>query len=242
MQKRYLIPALFVATVCLASFHVGISAQEASNDSPAKAQPTEAAPAKAQPIEDGQPTEAKPIAPAKATPTTATTSVRPLSVTVGLVSDNEIEGTLTDTTQLQMQTSFGTASIPLSEVAGIRFASANDATTTVVMLNGDSITGATDVKLITVETEWGTASINGPSVASIMFVPGLTWNPQSGLNGKRWSLSDQKSETSPAPATSAPTAPPRSTNSAPQNNSFPSQNIPAQNIPRSNNGQPFFPR
>jgi hypothetical protein len=217
----------------LASFTAGVSAQEAGNDSPAKAQPT----AVAQPVEDGQPTEAKPISPAKATPTKATPSVRPLSVTVVLVSDNEIEGTLTDTTQLQMQTSFGTASIPLSEVAGIRFASANDSTTTVVMLNGDSITGATDVKLITVETEWGTASINGPSVASIMFVPGLTWNPQSGLNGKRWSLSDQKSETPSAPAPSASTAPPRSAPSAPQNNVFPSQNIPP-----SSNGQPFFPR
>ncbi|MEP3927620.1 MAG: hypothetical protein ABJM55_02855, partial [Rhodopirellula bahusiensis] len=112
----------------------------------------------------------------------------------------------------QMQTSFGTASIPLSEVAGIRFASANDATTTVVMLNGDSITGATDVKLITVETEWGTASINGPSIASLMFVPGLSWNPSDGLNGKRWNLSDIQKNHAPKnpsmpPSTSSPTNP-----------------------------------
>lgn len=173
---------------------------------PAKAEPVKAEPTKA------QPTKAKPISPAKPT-------ARPLSVTVGLVSTNEIEGTLTDTTQLQMQTSFGTASIPLSEVAGIRFASANDATTTVVMLNGDSITGATDIKLITVETEWGTASINGPSIASIMFVPGLKWNPQSGLNGKRWSLSDEKPAT-PPPAPKAAAPAPRST-PAPRNQSFP---------------------
>ena len=179
-----------------------------------KAEPTKAKPTKA------EPTKAKPARAAK-----ATTTVRPLSVTVGLVSTNEIEGTLTDTTQLQMQTSFGTASIPLSEVAGVRFASANDSTTTVVMLNGDSITGATDVKLITVETEWGTASINGPSIASIMFVPGLKWNPQSGLNGKRWSLSDEKKST-PPPAAAANTQPQptRGTRSTPvpSNRSFPS--------------------
>ncbi|TWU03481.1 hypothetical protein [Neorhodopirellula pilleata] len=180
-----------------------------------KAEPGNTEPAKAEPVK-AEPTRAKPLSPANPT-------VRPLSVTVGLVSADEIEGTLTDTTQLQMQTSFGTASIPLSEVAGIRFASANDATTTVVMLNGDSITGATDVKLITVETEWGTASINGPSITSIMLVPGLKWNPQSGLNGNRWSLSDEKEETPPAPKPSATPAPaPRST-PVPSNQAFPSQ-------------------
>ncbi len=142
-------------------------AQDSAKKDPPKATPTKAA----------EPKEAAP-------------AVRPLSVTVDLTSKGKLEGTLTDTTQLQMQTSFGTASIPLSEVAGIKFASAEEATTTVVMLNGDSITGATDVKLITVETEWGTASINGPSVASMMFVPGLEWSPSTGLNGRRWSLID----------------------------------------------------
>jgi hypothetical protein len=109
----------------------------------------------------------------KETERTATPKVRPLSVTVDLISNTAIAGTLTDLTNLDMQTSFGTANIPLSEVAAIRFASADDATTTVVMLNGDSITGATDVKLVTVETEWGTASINGQST-------------QCGLEPKHW--------------------------------------------------------
>lgn len=187
-----------------------------------KAEPVTAESAKA------EPTKAKPASP-------ATPAVRPLSVTVGLVSGAAIEGTLTDTTQLQMQTSFGTASIPLSEVAGVRFASADEATTTVVMLNGDSITGATDVKLITVETEWGTASINGPSMASIMFIPGLKWNPQSGLNGKRWSLSDDTEETPPPAATSVATpAPAPRSNPVPSNQSFPSQGS------FNRNGQ-FFP-
>lgn len=208
-----MIAAAFGATVALTS--------SAGAQAPKKAEPTKAEPVKATPAK-AEPTKAKPVAPAKASPT-----VRPLSVTVGLVSTNEIEGTLTDTTQLQMQTSFGTASIPLSEVAGIRFASTNDATTTVVMLNGDSITGATDVKLITVETEWGTASINGPSISSIMFVPGLKWNPQSGLNGKRWSLIDEKGSEPPAPKAASNTPPqpqaaaPQST-SPPTNQSFPS--------------------
>ncbi|MDA8743016.1 hypothetical protein N9N28_00155 [Rubripirellula amarantea] len=142
--------------------------------------------------------KAKPVA--RATPSAKAPAVRPLSVAVDLLSKTRLEGTLTDTTTLEMQTSFGGASIPLSEVAGIRFASAENASTTVVMLNGDSITGATDVKLVTVDTEWGTATINGSNIASIMFVPGLDWNPASGLNGKRWNLVNQKvEEKAPAP-------------------------------------------
>jgi hypothetical protein len=172
--------------------------------------------------------KAKPVARAVA----SAPKVRPLSVSIDLLSTTKLAGTLTDTTTLEMRTSFGAANIPLSEVAGIRFASADDASTTVVMLNGDSITGATDVKLVTVETEWGMATINGPNIASIMFVPGLTWNPQTGLNGKRWNLANAKASTpssgsssktstssSTASRTSAPATSSRSTSRSPYSNS-----------------------
>ena len=143
---------------------------------------------------------------AKAKPVT-TTKARPLSIAVDLINGTNIAGTLTDAVSLEMRTSFGSASIPLSEVAGIRFASADNASTTVVMLNGDSITGATDVKLVTVETEWGTASINGQNISSLLFVPGLAWNPAEGLNGKRWSLISKKEVSSASKTASTSTAP-----------------------------------
>ncbi|KLU04026.1 putative signal peptide and transmembrane protein [Rhodopirellula islandica] len=210
-MKRRCFHLLMAAALAVVSVSAHAQDEELPKASPAKAEPTKAVPVQAAEMS------------AKA---------RPLSVTVGLVNDSKIEGTLTDTTQLQMQTSFGTASIPLSEVAGIRFASANDATTTVVMLNGDSITGATDVKLITVETEWGTASINGPSIASLMFVPGLNWNPSDGLNGKRWNLSDiQKQDTPSRPTVNSPTG--QSSNRAP------SPQRPGTSVPSIN--QQFFP-
>ena len=142
--------------------------------------------------------EPVPLAVAVAEPV-AKPSARPLSITVTLLSDTVLSGTLTDTREVIMKTSFGEATIPLSEVAGIRLASSDDAMTTVVMLNGDSITGATDISKLIVETEWGTATISGTSVGSILFVPGLTWNSLSGLNGKRWSLVDVKKEAPPTP-------------------------------------------
>lgn len=152
----------------------------------------------------------KPVARAVASPA----KVRPLSINIDLLGKTNISGTLTDATTLEMRTAFGIAQIPLSEVAGIRFASADNASTTVVMLNGDSITGATDIKLMTVETEWGVATINGQNISSVLFVPGLAWNPQSGLNGKRWNLANVKAEQPPAPTTASrePAVPTRSSN------------------------------
>ncbi|TWT94509.1 hypothetical protein [Stieleria varia] len=166
--------------------------------------------ARAQPVADAEPTRAEPIA-------SATPDVRPLSVTVELISGKtQITGTLTDTTNLDMRTSFGMVAVPLSEVAGFRFPSADDASTTVVMLNGDSITGATDVKMVTVETEWGVAQINGQSIQSILFVPGLAWTSAKGLNGVRWGLSNQTSTTSQnLPASSSSSSSIRSSSPAP---------------------------
>ncbi len=128
-------------------------------------------------------------------------ALRPLTVATELVGETKITGTLVDSTALQMKTSFGEAQIPLSEIAGVRFATGDETSTTVVMLNGDSITGATDTKFITVETEWGTAKINGSSLVSMLFVPGLQWESSNGLNGKRWSLVEAK------PIPTSPTRP-----------------------------------
>lgn len=133
------------------------------------------------------------------TETAKAKAMRPLTVATELVGETRITGTLVDSSALQMKTSFGEAQIPLTEIAGVRFAAGDDTSTTVVMLNGDSITGATDTKFITVETEWGTAKINGSSLVSMLFVPGLQWESSNGLNGKRWSLVESKPSSSSQP-------------------------------------------
>jgi hypothetical protein len=149
--------------------------------------------------------EAK-VATAIPTDASKTKAMRPLTVATELVGETKITGTLVDTTALQMKTSFGEAQIPLTEIAGVRFATGDETSTTVVMLNGDSITGATDTKFLTVETEWGTAKINGSSLVSMLFVPGLQWESSNGLNGKRWTLSEAKPIAAPTkPGSSQPT-------------------------------------
>ncbi len=110
-----------------------------------------------------------------------------------------------------MKTSFGEASIPMSEIAGIRLPYGDDVSTTVVMLNGDSITGAVDIKQLSIETEWGSANIKGSAIQSILFVPNVQWQPSSNLSGKRWTLADVK----PNPSSATPGANPAGSSARP---------------------------
>ncbi|MBX3420974.1 MAG: hypothetical protein KF752_05380 [Pirellulaceae bacterium] len=134
--------------------------------------------------------------------------VRPITVTASLTDDaTAITGTLSDTNTLSIKTAFGLAELPLSEVAGVRFPRAEDTSTTVVMLNGDSITGATDVKFITIETVWGSAKINGQSIASMLFVPGLAWQSVDVLGSQRWQLVERPRVTPVQPGANIPGQP-----------------------------------
>lgn len=172
---------------------------------------------------------------APSSPSKSKSKVRPLTVAAGLVDDSVITGTLIDSTSIAIKTAFGEASIPLSEVAGIRFPMGEDVSTTVVMLNGDSITGATDLKYANVETTWGSARINGQNITTMLFVPGLRWESQRGLGGTRWTLIESTntgaSQASVQPASGSRTVQP----SRVQPQRIPSQRLPAQRLP----GQTF---
>ncbi|MEM7478364.1 MAG: hypothetical protein AAF483_25560 [Planctomycetota bacterium] len=143
---------------------------------------------------------AEAVAEPEETPAAATSAIRPLTVAAGLVDDTMLTGTLMDSTSLSIKTAFGEASIPLGEVAGIRFPIGEDTSTTVVMLNGDSITGATEMKFVSVETTWGSAKINGQSIATMLFVPGLKWTSMEALGGKRWTLVESTTSSTAQPS------------------------------------------
>ena len=126
-------------------------------------------------------------------PAASATKMGPLTVTVELIGGQRITGALTEATKLPIRTVFGAAEPDYSEIAGVKLASAEDTSTTVIFKNGDSVTGATDLKTVSVDTEWGSAKINGSSIASILFLPDLKWTSSMGMSGKRWSLVDSKS-------------------------------------------------
>lgn len=150
-------------------------------------------------------------------PATSIPKTGPITATVDLLGGQKINGTLTEATLLPVRLTFGEVQISYADIAGIKLASPEDPSTTIILKNGDSITGATDLKSLSVDTEWGNASIKGSSIVSILFLPDLKWNATMALNGKRWSLVDTKSSpASNAPAASA-TAPvaPRASSAAP---------------------------
>ena len=126
-------------------------------------------------------------------PAASVSKMGPLTVTVEMLGGQKISGTLTEITDLAFRLgAVGDVKVMLSEVAGIKMASADDPSTTIIFKNGDSVTGATDLKTVSVDTEWGSAKINGSSITSLMLLPDLKWNASIGLNGKRWSLVDGK--------------------------------------------------
>jgi hypothetical protein len=150
--------------------------------------------AKAVPVTTkNQPTLADPLPTAKAKPMARTLTtppaVAPLAVTVQLnIGNAELRGSLLSAPEISMKTSFGELNVPLSEVAGIKLASQGNTSTTIVMHNGDSITGAWDVNYIELRTEWGKATIDGTAINSILFAQGMAWVSEGGLSGKRWEL------------------------------------------------------
>ena len=127
-------------------------------------------------------------------PATTAPKMGPLTVTVDMLGGQKIVGAWTDLTELPFKGSVGEFKVLLNQVAGIKLASADDPSTTVVFKNGDSITGVADLQSVSVDTEWGSAKINASSITSLVLLPDLKWNAAVGLNGKRWSLVDSKSQ------------------------------------------------
>jgi len=127
--------------------------------------------------------------------------LQPQSVSVALIDGISLSGELTEVDQWSMKTSFGTTNLPLSTVAGIKMAHEGNAMTTVVLHNGDVLTGAVTIDQVVIQTEWGRAEIHGNHVGSILFTPGLKWTSETGLNGMRWKLvADDPPKATPAAA------------------------------------------
>jgi hypothetical protein len=160
-----------------------------------------------------------------AAPGVITPKFQPQSVTVTLLNGNTMSGTLSEVDQWPMKTSLGTTNVPVSAVAGVRMAQEGNATTTVVLHNGDSITGALQLDHVTIQTDWGRAEIFGTHVTSILFTPGLKWSSEPGLNGTRWKLIADESRV--ATVTTSTAAPAATTAAAPGAAAAPATGQPA---------------
>ncbi len=122
-------------------------------------------------------------------PIASPAAAAPLSVTLHLnIGNPQLRGVLLSSPEFTMKTSFGELVIPMSQVAGIKMASEANTSTTVVMHNGDTITGAWNLDRLELQTEWGTATVDGGAINSILFAADMAWVAVRGLSGTRWGL------------------------------------------------------
>jgi len=130
---------------------------------------------------------------ANSTKKRAAMAARPLQVTMEMASQTnaQLKGRLLEMTELSVETAFGTATIPLHAVLGMRLPQKDSPMTTVLLTNGDSVTGTTELEKLFVHTDWGKAEVDAANVISIVFKEGLTWTLETRLNGERWTLIEQ---------------------------------------------------
>lgn len=180
--RRY---PLAVLLSCLVFASV-LSAQE-DEDAP-KPEEKEKPAAKKEAVEEAKP--AKPV-----NPPVEVEGDKPLAIVIELIEDDrELNGVLLDMDDLKVDTAFGPAAIPLSKILGIRMSRSETDTTTVVLHNGDMITGKVEIKSLLIRTNWGRSELNGGNLASIFFGKNLSWKSLDLLAGPRWTLEESSGE------------------------------------------------
>lgn len=110
------------------------------------------------------------------------------AIKIKLRGNMELSGTPIDLETITVNSLFGEAKLPLHTVAGVRFAQTADEQTTVVLQNGDVITGELGMDSLKLVAEWGQASVNIDHIETIVFRSDLAWTPVNTGSGTRWRL------------------------------------------------------
>jgi hypothetical protein len=116
----------------------------------------------------------------------------------------ELEGTPVEVEALKVNSLFGEASIPLHTIAGIRFAQAAGEQTTIVLQNGDVLTGEVGLQEIKFIADWGEAKVAISHLTSIVFREDLAWTGVSTPSGQRWRLTRIQPSSSSSTAGTVP--------------------------------------
>lgn len=117
---------------------------------------------------------------------------------IQLRGDLELSGTPIDLETVNVESLFGDASLPLHTIAGVRFAQAANEQTTIVLQNGDVLTGELEIENLKFVSDWGEATVNIPHIQSIVFRSDLAWSPVNTETGTRWRLTKAKGATARA--------------------------------------------
>lgn len=88
-------------------------------------------------------------------------------VYVAISRNNNLSGKIVELDTLKVETEFGTVSIPMSKVDGIKMHSDAKDNAVIAFKNGDLVTGKIVLKTVKLKTQWGTAHINTEKVETI---------------------------------------------------------------------------
>ena len=128
----------------------------------------------------------------------ATTTLTDGKMKIKLRKGLELKGTPIDLETIKMDTLFGEAAIPVHAIAGIRFAQKGGEQSTVVLQNGDALTGQLAISQLKFVSDWGEATVNVSELFSLVFRTDLAWTSISTPTGQRWRLTRSTGGTSSA--------------------------------------------
>lgn len=88
-------------------------------------------------------------------------------VFVSLDQNNELSGKILELEALKVETAFGSVSIPMTKVDGIKMHADAKDNAVIAFKNGDLVTGKVILEVVKLKTEWGTAHIKTDKVETI---------------------------------------------------------------------------
>ena len=107
---------------------------------------------------------------------------------IKLSDTKTMSGSIDGFDNFEIATRFGKVSMPMDQVAGIKFHTDSDDSAVVVLNNGDTITGVPTIPAIQLKTYWGQADIEPKSIESLTTTSNAKFSQSSGDFGSRWIL------------------------------------------------------
>lgn len=113
-------------------------------------------------------------------------------VVIELTKSRRITGELDNVSQVVLQTKFGEANIPLTEVDGIKLHIDENDSAVVAFKNGDVVTGLLKMDALAVSTDWGGANVKLASVETILMTKSGSFYQDSADGKNRWRFGDTR--------------------------------------------------
>lgn len=107
---------------------------------------------------------------------------------IRLSDTKRMAGKIEGLKEFKLKTAIGEITVPMSEVAGVKFHTTADDKAVVILNNGDSITGIPSLAGVELITDWGKADIDPEYIQSMTSTSGARFRQENSDFGTRWTL------------------------------------------------------